>query len=249
MDELARTYLRHLDRLPVLPEAEQHRLAVRFAATRDPRLGERLVTTNLRLVITIVRDLAPRHHHLSDLIQEGNLGLMCAVQRFDPGRGTKLSSYAGCWIRAYVLRYLMEQTRAVRVGTREGRRKFFAGGVGGIGRSDLSLDERPRDPTGADRPGSGRSFLEMMSAPEEQRPDVQVEGRQHHWVLGRTVGAFVATLDGRTRKIVQRRLLRETPIPLRQVGRSLGVSGERVRQLEKTALADLRQVVEKAMVA
>jgi RNA polymerase sigma factor (sigma-70 family) len=133
------TFKRALDRTPTMPADEQQRLATRYAQTRDPSDAQRLVVGNLRLVLKIVHDLGGRHHgDAMDLVQEGCAGLADAVRRFDPARGVKLSSYAAWWIRAYVMRYLMDSSRIVHFSsTREGRRRFFDGTLPG---PDRSLD-------------------------------------------------------------------------------------------------------------
>ena len=110
-----------------MPAAEQQALAERYARSRDRRDAERLVLGNLRLVVKLARELGGGYRgDFMDLVQEGNAGLTHAVDRFDPKRGMKLSSYAALWIRAYIMRYLMETSRMVRhTSTREGRRRFF----------------------------------------------------------------------------------------------------------------------------
>src|SRR5258708_15504744 len=110
---------------PLLSREEEHELAVKFARTRDPELAWRLVTANLRLVVKIAHEYRRAAFSLLDLIQEGNVGLMHAVQKYDPFRGVKLSSYAAWWIRAYILRYLMDNWRMVKLGTTQAQRKLF----------------------------------------------------------------------------------------------------------------------------
>src|SRR6185369_3109770 len=107
------SYWREVTRIPLLSATEQRELAIRYVATRSPALRDKLVTTNLRLVAKIAREFHARPHEFSDLVQEGNAGLMRAVERFDPSRGVKLSSYAAWWIRAYIMQYLMANTRVV----------------------------------------------------------------------------------------------------------------------------------------
>jgi hypothetical protein len=123
-----RRYSLALRGLPVLPADEQQRIARRYARTRDPADARRLVEGNLRLVVTIAQQMGgARRADLMDLVQEGNAGLMQAVERFDPARGVKLATYAGWWIRCFIMRHLMESSRIVRfASTREGRRRFFA---------------------------------------------------------------------------------------------------------------------------
>jgi RNA polymerase sigma-32 factor len=118
-------YMAEVARHPLLSREEEHELAVKFASTHDPDLAYRLVTANLRLVVKIAHEYRRAAFNLLDLIQEGNIGLMHAVQKYDPFRGVKLSSYAAWWIRAYILRYLMDNWRMVKLGTTQAQRKLF----------------------------------------------------------------------------------------------------------------------------
>src|SRR5439155_22790599 len=118
-------YMAEVSRHPLLSREEEHDLAARFARTQDPQLAYRLVTANLRLVVKIAHEYRRAAFNLLDLIQEGNVGLMHAVQKYDPFRGVKLSSYAAWWIRAYILRYLMDNWRMVKLGTTQAQRKLF----------------------------------------------------------------------------------------------------------------------------
>jgi RNA polymerase sigma-32 factor len=118
-------YMAEVSRHPLLTREEEHELAVRFQQTHDPELAYRLVTANLRLVVKIAHEYRRAAFNLLDLIQEGNVGLMHAVQKYDPFRGVKLSSYAAWWIRAYILRYLMDNWRMVKLGTTQAQRKLF----------------------------------------------------------------------------------------------------------------------------
>lgn len=118
-------YMAEVARHPLLSREEEHALAARFARTHDPEIAYRLVTANLRLVVKIAHEYRRAAFNLLDLIQEGNVGLMHAVQKYDPFRGVKLSSYAAWWIRAYILRYLMDNWRMVKLGTTQAQRKLF----------------------------------------------------------------------------------------------------------------------------
>jgi RNA polymerase sigma-32 factor len=233
-------YSRDLARVPTMPPAEQHALAVRYAATHDAALARRLVTGNLRLVVKIARELGARRENYLDLVQEGNAGLMRAVERFDPARGVKLSTYAAWWIRAFILRHLMEQCHAVRAGsTREGRRRFFDGTLA----ADVSLDEPLTSAEG------GITRLDTLVAPDELRPDVQVERHQTATTVARLVGSFAATLDRRGRTIVKRRLLQDQPSTLGDIAQRFSISRERARQVEKQLVTALRDQLTVALAA
>src|SRR5438477_7943692 len=118
-------YMAEVARHALLSREEEHELAVKFQHTHDPEIAYRLVTANLRLVVKIAHEYRRAAFNLLELIQEGNVGLMQAVQKYDPLRGVKLSSYAAWWIRAYILRYLMDNWRMVKLGTTQAQRKLF----------------------------------------------------------------------------------------------------------------------------
>ena len=124
LDPMA-AYLREIQRHPLLTPEETHDLASKFITTQDPAIAARLVTANLRLVVKIAYEYRRAYKNIMDLVQEGNIGLMQAVKRYDPYRGVKLSSYAAWWIRAYILRFILNNWRLVKLGTTQAQRKLF----------------------------------------------------------------------------------------------------------------------------
>lgn len=120
-----RAYLAEVARHPLLSREEEHELAVRYRETGDVEAAYRLVAANLRLVVKIANEYRRAAFQVLDLVQEGNLGLMQAVKKYDPFKGVKLSSYAAWWIRAYIIRFLMENWRMVKLGTTQTQRKLF----------------------------------------------------------------------------------------------------------------------------
>jgi RNA polymerase sigma-32 factor len=120
-----RAYMAEVARHPLLTREEEHELALRYARTGDVDAAYRLVASNLRLVVKIAHEYHRSAFQLLDLIQEGNLGLMQAVKKYDPMKGVKLSSYAAWWIRAYIIRFIMDNWRLVKLGTTQAQRKLF----------------------------------------------------------------------------------------------------------------------------
>ena len=118
-------YMRDVQRYSLLKPDEERELAVRYVETGDVDAARQLVTSNLRLVVKIAYDYRQAHRNLLDLVQEGNIGLMQAVKKYDPYKGVKLSSYAAWWIRAYMLRFILNNFRLVKVGTTQAQRKLF----------------------------------------------------------------------------------------------------------------------------
>ncbi len=120
-----RAYMAEVQRHPVLSREEEHELAVHYRETGDVEAAYKLVASNLRLVVKIAHEYRRTAFQLLDLVQEGNLGLMQAVKKYDPWKGVKLSSYAAWWIRAYIIRFIMENWRMVKLGTTQAQRKLF----------------------------------------------------------------------------------------------------------------------------
>ncbi len=118
-------YMKDVSRYPLLTRAEEHALAVKFVEDGDLDAARQLIISNLRLVVKIAYDYRQAYKNLLDLVQEGNIGLMQAVKKYDPYKGVKLSSYAAWWIRAYILRYILNTHRLVKLGTTQAQRKLF----------------------------------------------------------------------------------------------------------------------------
>jgi len=217
-----RAYARDVASTSRLSPDEQEALARRFAATREPADRRRLVLANLRLVIAIAKSMggSARRPDFMDLVQEGNAGLLVAVERFDPSRGLALSAYAGIWIRAFIMKHLMDSRSAVRATTtREGRRQFFEHSLP----SDVPLDGQT-----------------PFADDEALRPDHRVEASDEVRRLRDAITRLEATLPARERAILSGRLLSHEPTPLRAFGPTVGLSGERVRQLEHQLLTRLK---------
>lgn len=123
--ELLRRYLEEVSRYPLLSPEDEFALAVRLKETGDIEAARRLVSANLRLVVKIAMEYRSAYQNVLDLIQEGNVGLMKAVSKFDPMKGAKLSYYASWWIRSYILKYILDNFRLVRVGTTQAQKKLF----------------------------------------------------------------------------------------------------------------------------
>jgi RNA polymerase sigma-32 factor len=209
-----------------------------------------------------------------DLIQEGNLGLLQAVQRFDPYQGTKLSSYAVYWIRAYILKYLIDNIRLVRLGSTRAERKLFfrlnkekreLERLGfqptpkliaerldvtekdvvemeqRLGASDLSMDA----PVG-DEDGSAR-YGDFIAAPGDSA-EQQVADEDLRRTFQSHVKAFTAGLKPREQRIMQARVLAEEPLTLQEIGDEMGLTRERIRQIEKGLVDDLRDYLRERVV-
>jgi RNA polymerase sigma-32 factor len=268
-------YMNELAQHAPIDREEEHRLAVRWVKEHDLDAARRLVLSNLRLVVKIAMEYRRAWVNVLDLIQSGNVGLMEAVQRFDPYQGVKLSSYAAYWIRAYILKYILDNFRIVRLGTTRAQRKLFfrlnkekrelerqgfeaepkllaerldvsEADVVDMGQrlteSDLSLnaparrDESSRAEFGDFVSGGGPSAEETVADAELRRVFLQ------------KVREFAETLEPRDRKLVDERVLADEPKTLQELGDELGVTRERVRQLEARIVNRLREYLKANMV-
>jgi len=217
-----------------LGSAEQQRLATLYSQTRDPKIEHRLIEANVRLVIKIAREVDRVYHQpLEDLVQEGTLGLIQAIRKFDPTRGASLGTYAGIWIRAFVLKHVMDNIRMVRaVRTRDQRAAFFRGVVGAA--------EVPFD---TPRTSGARSLQDVLIDPTPTVEEV-VGAEELARRLRSEIARLKARLSRREVTVLDERLLAEEPKPFRLIGRKLSLSGERVRQIEAKLVAAIGDGIE-----
>ncbi len=261
-------YLREVQRHSLLTPDDEHALAVKYVGTGDVAAAARLVTANLRLVVKIAYEYRRAYKNIMDLVQEGNIGLMQAVKRYDPYRGVKLSSYAAWWIRAYILRFILNNWRLVKLGTTQAQRKLFFNlnkekarlaamgieptaaeiarrlGVEEQEVSDmdrrLSSGEMSLDAPVGDTEGRPVSRLEMMPT-SATGPDTAVAEGEIQEMLRSKLADFRTTLKGKDVQIFDERLVAEDPLTLQELGDRFGISRERVRQLEARLTGRLRE--------
>ncbi len=256
-DPLA-AYMADVRRYPLLTPEEEHELAVRLREEDDPEAAMRLVTSNLRLVVKIAFKYQRFYKNVLDLIQEGNIGLMQAVKKYDPYRGVRLSSYARYWIRAYIMYFLLANHRLVKVGTTQAQRKLFYN----LSKETKKLRDMGFDPTPkllAERLNvEEREVTEMqermaareasLDAPIDHdgartlagvlqadgpTPDQEVADQDFRERIDVILRAFGDELtDERERTLWDKRIMSQDPMTLGQVGDIFGFSRERARQIE-----------------
>jgi RNA polymerase sigma-32 factor len=266
-----RAYMAEVTRHPLLTREEEHDLAVHYAQTQDVKAAYRLVAANLRLVVKLAHEYHRNPFSLLDLIQEGNMGLMQAVKKYDPHRGVKLSSYAAWWIRAYILRYIMDNWKMVKLGTTEAQRKLFfklrqeqerllAQGIEVTPRlladrlqvteqDVLEMDQRlGNDEVSIDAPmghDNDTPRLDRMLPSSSVGVDEQLGQEELKRLFREKLAEFAQGLEDKERYIFEKRLVAEEPLTLQEIGEHYGFSRERARQIEAALIARMREYMQK----
>lgn len=264
-------YLMEISQYKLLTKEEEHQLAVKYREERNPEAAYKLVTSNLRLVVKIALDF---HRawvmNLLDLIQEGNIGLMQAVKKFDPYQGVRLSSYASFWIRAYILRFILDNWRLVKIGTTQAQRKLFfnlqkekaklealgystepkqlAESIGVKEKEVIQMDQRMSSwEASLDAPLRGDTERSLMDfIPEKQMlTDRRLADDEIKSLVNQKLKEFKKTLKGKELDIYQNRLLAENPATLQEIGNQYGITRERTRQIEARLLRKIKTFLEK----
>ena len=258
-------YLRQVRSTPLLTQEEEHEYATKWHENGDPLARDRLIGSHLRLVVKVAHTFQRQWTNLLDLVQEGNVGLIEAIHRYDPYRSVRFSTYARYWIRAMILRFLLDNWSLIRVGgSRAGRRMFFQ-----LQKERQELSSRGIDPSTAqiaERTGipeeeialiashldrqilnldapvgnEGRSLSETVSEPSRPSPESHAARSEIGALLQGHLQRFGKDLEGRELEIWQRRLMTEDPEPLSALGEDFGVSKQRVGQMEKSLKERLR---------
>ncbi|MBN2720102.1 MAG: RNA polymerase factor sigma-32 [Proteobacteria bacterium] len=264
-------YYQGIRNYPVLSREEEKTLALKYLEKGDVDAAYGLVTSNLKLVVKIAMEYRRVWREIIDLIQEGNIGLMQAVKKYDPYRGVRFSSYAAWWIRAYIIRYIMNNTRMVKLGTTQAQRTLYFQmgkereklkrlGIEPDSRAiakALNVKEGEVDEMSM-RLSSGDLSLEASRGPDndynlmdtipalQADTESKVADAQLKRVYLENLSEFVSGLSERDRKIFRMRWMRDDPKTLQEVGEELGITRERVRQLEARILKNLRSYLESA---
>lgn len=272
-DTLTR-YMAQLRVYPPISREEEQTLARRWVEHGDVDAARQLVVSNLRLVVKIAMEYRRAWTNTLDLIQEGNVGLMEAVQRFDPYKGVKLSTYAVYWIRAYILKYILDNLRSVRLGTTRAQRKLFyrlnkerselerqgyevtpkliAERLDVTEQDVVDMEQRlSRPDLSMDAPvrdeGGSATYGDFMSGGEAGAEE-QIGDSELRSVFLEQIKAFKRQLEPRDLQILEERVLAEEPRTLANMGEEFGITRERVRQLEVRLISRLREHMKSKLV-
>jgi RNA polymerase sigma-32 factor len=260
-------YLSEISQYKLLTREEEVELGKRIQESGDSDAAYTLVTANLRLVVKIALEFQRVWmQNLLDLIQEGNIGLMQAVRKFDPYKGVKFSYYSSFWIKAYILKFIMDNWRLVKIGTTQGQRKLFfklkkekqalldqgfdpkpkllSERLGVSEREVIDMDQRLDGwDVSLDAPlkeDSNTERIEFVSTPSDSVEE-QVAQKEINLLLHTKVAEFKKTISEREIEIFNARIFSDSPVTLQDIGDRYSISRERVRQVEKNIIKKMRE--------
>ncbi len=255
-------YMTEINRFPLLTPQDEFKLSVRLKKYYDMDAAEKLIVSNLRFVVKIAHEYRNYGYKLADLIQEGNIGLIHAVKKFDPYKGYRLISYAVWWIRAYIQNYLIKSWSLVKIGTTQAQRKLFfklsqarnklerlskrnpefseiAESLGVKGSEVCEMDMRmgTRDLSlneiiGDDGDTPHLDFL-VHDGDDQETSLIKEEEKS---LVKRDIAGVLATLSERESFIIRNRVMADEPLTLQEIGDKYKITRERIRQIEKKAL-------------
>jgi RNA polymerase sigma-32 factor len=258
-------YLAEIRKFSVLSEEDEHRYAVKFFEEKDLEAAHTLITSNLRFVVKVAGEY--RHYGLKmiDLIQEGNVGLMMAVRKFNPYKGIRLISYAVWWIRSYIQNHIMSMWSLLKIGTTQAQRKLFfklketknallrmndgeddshsaALTLNVSDKEVAEMEQRLQGDYSLDAElscGDGLTALESL-ADERMNQEALLAEYQENQQLQQKVAQVVAVLNEKERFIIERRITSDEPMTLQEIATHFSISRERVRQIEEGALKKVK---------
>jgi len=263
-------YVSNAKKFPLLSREDEKTIAVR-ALGGDRDAAQKLVQSNLLLVVKIAHEYRSIFNNLNDLIQEGNVGLLRSVHKYDPSRGYRFSTYAGWWIRSMMLRYIFNNSHMIKPGTTNEQKKLFynlrkeqrrledmgidadaatiAANLDVSEEDVIEMDGRLRNDIYLDNPVSQdddddnrKTLSDCISSSVDEQPDIVAEGNNFRTMLRAKLDVFATKLKtDRHRAIFYKRILAEEPLTLQELGDSFGITKERTRQIEEEITIRLRK--------
>jgi RNA polymerase sigma-32 factor len=269
-------YMAQIGQFPILSPEDEFELALRYREKGDREAAHRLITSNLRFVVKVALEYKNYGVKLLDLIQEGNIGLMMALKKYDPRKGYRFISYAVWWIRAYIQNFIIKSWSLVKIGTTQAQKKLFykLGKVrrllespqGGHQHSyqdiakDLGVREEEihemeqrmaRRDVSLDLPfdeNQELTPLELLSDDSPDQEDILIRSQDSE-IQRKEISKALERLSERERYVITNRIMNDKPLTLREIGDKFQLSRERVRQIEKEALTKLRSDMQNAALA
>ena len=258
-------YMAQINRFDLLTAEQEHELAARYQRYGDLDAAQRLICANLRFVVKVALEYRGYGLRLLDLVQEGNIGLMQAVRKFDPERGLRLITYAVWWIRAYIHNYIMKSWSLVKIGTTQAQKKLFyklaqtrsalrslTGAASAaevadelevdqavVEEMDRRLGQRDLSLDVELAEGEEYTLLDLLPDRRASQEAVLID-REERRLLGDRTRTALGALPTRERQIIEQRILNAPPRTLQELADEFGISRERVRQLEQNALRRLK---------
>jgi RNA polymerase sigma-32 factor len=257
-------YLSEIRKFPVLSAEEEHLLAVKLYEEKDLEAAHRLITSNLRFVVKIAAEYRSYGMKMLDLIQEGNIGLMMAVKKFNPYKGFRLISYAVWWIRAYIQNHIVSAWSLLKIGTTQAQKKLFfklnqaknairsMTGAEDLEATALSLDVKESEVEEMDirmrgeysldaeiADAGGLTLLESLADERMNQEELYMEAEENQRLKGEVAQALTA-LNEKERYIIEQRITADTPLTLQEIADHFSISRERVRQIEEGALRKMK---------
>lgn len=261
-------YVSSAKRFPILDREEEHEIALR-ALAGDKAAGKKLVESNLLLVVKIAHEYRKVFNNLNDLIQEGNIGLLRSLNKYNPDRGCRFSTYAGWWIRSMMLRFMFHNSHMIKPGTTNEQKKLFYNlrkeqkrledmGVDAdaatiaqnldVSEEDVvEMDSRLRHDVYLDSPApvnddDKKTLADTISSSVDEQPDVVVEGNNFREMLCKKLDLFASKLkNDRQRAIFYKRIIADEPLTLQELGDSFNITKERTRQIEEEITGRLKK--------
>lgn len=264
-NSILQSYMRDVNRFKLFSKTEELALTQEYIQTQNPRLRQKLINHNLRLVVKIAFEYRAAYGNLMDLIQEGNIGLMYGVEKYDPSHGVPLAHYSANWIRAYMLRFIINNSRLVKLGTTEAQRKLFFNltkekaklEAQGIEVTDSLLAERLKveekevvemgrrlsaPDASIDVDADNRHASKVFNLEDDRAtPDAALERAELHNNLQARLVEFRKHLSTKNAEVFDRRFMQDEPDTFEVIGLDLGVTRQRIQQIE----ADLRTKLHK----
>jgi RNA polymerase sigma-32 factor len=255
-------YIADINRFSLLTPEEEFELAMRLKKDNDMEAAEKLIVSNLRFVVKIAHEYRNYGFKLTDLIQEGNIGLIHAVKKFDPEKGYRLISYAVWWIRAYIQNYLIKSWSLVKIGTTQAQRKLFfklsqarrqletiskkkpefseiadSLGVKGSEVAEMNLRMGSRDLSLNEliNDDGDTSHMDLLIHDGDDQETLLIK-HQERSLVKRDIAGALAKLNERESYIIRNRVMADDPLTLQEIGDKYNITRERARQIEKQAL-------------